>query len=73
MLILRLTELSYRLGLASQERMEKVIEKKNSVEKIKSILNEISVEPAEINPYLEKINSSPISEKQKAGKIIIAS
>jgi tRNA uridine 5-carboxymethylaminomethyl modification enzyme len=68
---LRLTELSFRLGLASQERMEKVIEKKNSVEKIKTTLNEISVEPTEINPYLEKINSSPISEKQKAGKLLL--
>ena len=68
---LRLTELSYRLGLASQERMEKVIEKKNSVEKIKTLLNEISVEPSQINPYLEKINSSIISEKQKAGKLLL--
>ncbi|HSY61143.1 MAG TPA: hypothetical protein VK796_04660, partial [Cytophaga sp.] len=68
---LRLTELSFRLGLASQERMEKVIEKKNSVEKIKTILNEISFEPTEINSYLEKINSSPISEKQKAGKLLL--
>lgn len=68
---LRLTELSFRLGLASQERMEKVIEKKNNVELIKKILNEISIEPTEVNPYLEKINSSPITEKQKAGKILL--
>jgi tRNA uridine 5-carboxymethylaminomethyl modification enzyme len=68
---LRLTELSYRLGLASQERMDNVIVKKSSVEKIKTILNEISFEPSEINPYLEKINSSPISEKQKSGKLLL--
>jgi tRNA uridine 5-carboxymethylaminomethyl modification enzyme len=68
---LRLTELSYRLGLASQERMNNVIEKKNSVEKIKRILTEIAFEPTEVNPYLEIINSSPISEKQKAGKLLL--
>jgi tRNA uridine 5-carboxymethylaminomethyl modification enzyme len=68
---LRLTELSYRLGLASQERMENVLVKKSSVEKIKTILNEISFEPAEINPYLEKIGSSPITEKQKTGKLLL--
>jgi tRNA uridine 5-carboxymethylaminomethyl modification enzyme len=68
---LRLTELSYRLGLASQERMDNVIIKKSSVEKIKTILNEISFEPSEINPYLEKIKSSPISEKQKSGKLLL--
>lgn len=68
---LRLTELSYRLGLASQGRMDNVSVKKSSVEKIKTILNEISFEPSEVNPYLERINSSPISEKQKTGKLLL--
>lgn len=68
---LRLTELSYRLGLASQERMDKVIAKRNGVEEIKSILKNFSVEPEEINPYFSSINSSPITEKQKAQKILL--
>ena len=68
---LRLTELSYRLGLASQERMDKVIEKKNNVEEIKSILRELAVEPQEINSYFSSISSSPITEKQKAHKILL--
>ena len=68
---LRLTELSYRLGLASQIRMDKVIEKKNSVEEIKSILKDFAVEPEKINPYFASINSSPINEKQKAQKILL--
>src|SRR4026209_2831838 len=54
---LRLTELSYRLGLASQERMDNVIRKKAAVEEIKKLLNETSTEPQEINPFFEKINS----------------
>jgi tRNA uridine 5-carboxymethylaminomethyl modification enzyme len=68
---LRLTELSYRLGLASQERMDKVIEKRESVEKIKTALGNHSIEPEEVNPYFEKIGSSAISEKQKAQKILL--
>ncbi len=68
---LRLTELSYRLGLASQERMDKVIEKRNSVEKIKSIVKEFAVEPEEINSYFASINSSPLTEKQKVQKILL--
>ena len=68
---LRLTELSYRLGLASQERMDKVIGKRNSVEEIKSILKDFAVEPEEINSYFASINSSPINEKQKAQKILL--
>jgi tRNA uridine 5-carboxymethylaminomethyl modification enzyme len=68
---LRLTELSYRLGLASQERMDKVIAKRNGVEKIKSLLKDFAVEPEEINSYFASINSSPITEKQKAQKILL--
>jgi tRNA uridine 5-carboxymethylaminomethyl modification enzyme len=68
---LRLTELSYRLGLASQERMEMVIWKKEGVEKIKQGLKEMTIEPQEINSYLGSINSSLISEKQKAEKILL--
>ena len=68
---LRLTELSYRLGLASQERMEKVKIKKDGVEKIITILNDSSVAPEDINPYFEKISSSQIIEKQKASKLLL--
>jgi tRNA uridine 5-carboxymethylaminomethyl modification enzyme len=68
---LRLTELSYRLGLASQERMDKLIEKRDAVNAIKIILKELVVEPAEINSWLQEKNSSPISEKQKAQKILL--
>jgi len=68
---LRLTELSYRLGLASQERIDKVIAKRNGVEEIKSILKDFGVEPEEINSYFASINSSPIAEKQKAQKILL--
>ncbi len=68
---LRLTELSYRLGLASQERMDKVIEKRISVEKIKSIVKDFAVEPEEINSYFASINSSPLTEKQKVQKILL--
>jgi len=68
---LRLTELSYRLGLASQERMDRVIEKRKNVEEIKAILKNFSVEPEEINEYFASINSSPLTEKQKAQKILL--
>jgi len=68
---LRLTELSYRLGLASQERMDKVISKRNDITTIKTILKETSIEPNEVNSFFEKIDSSAIAEKQKAEKILL--
>jgi len=68
---LRLTEISYRLGLASQGRMEKTMEKKNGVEKIKETLHNFSLEPAESANYLLEKNSAPLTQKQKAGQVLL--
>jgi tRNA uridine 5-carboxymethylaminomethyl modification enzyme len=68
---LRLTELSYRLGLASQERMDKVISKKDGVEKIKDILKDIFLEPAEADAFLAENNSAPLPQKQKALQVML--
>lgn len=68
---LRLTEISYRMGLASQERMEKVLQKRREVEEIKKMLKTTALEPSEINPYFENISSAVISEKQRLEKIVL--
>ncbi|RYY39779.1 MAG: tRNA uridine-5-carboxymethylaminomethyl(34) synthesis enzyme MnmG [Chitinophagaceae bacterium] len=68
---LRLTELSYRLGLASEERMQGVLRKRTEVDEIKAYLSGTQLEPAEINPFFEEIGSAAISEKQKLDKIIL--
>ena len=67
----RLTELSYRLGLASQERMEKTIVKKEAVSKIKNTLSTISIEPTEVNEWLVSIGDTPLTQKQKAGQLLL--
>src|SRR5215204_2745251 len=68
---LRLTEASYRMGLASQERMDKVLKKRQEVEQIKQTLASTAIKAEEANPYLERIGSAPIIEKQKADKILL--
>ena len=68
---LRLTELSYRLGLASQERMEKVKSKQTSVEKIKGILKEFSLEPEETQEFLQENGSALLTQKQKALQVLL--
>lgn len=68
---LRLTEISHALGLASDERKNGVDNKKSSVTEIKKLLKEMTVEPAEINSWFEKIGSSTISEKTRAEKILL--
>ncbi|HQS25248.1 MAG: tRNA uridine-5-carboxymethylaminomethyl(34) synthesis enzyme MnmG [Sphingobacteriia bacterium 24-36-13] len=68
---LRLTEKSFKIGLASEERMKAVEIKKEEVAFVKETLKNYSVEPAEINEYLTTIQSAAITEKQKASKIIL--
>jgi len=68
---LRLTELSYRLGLASQERIEKVLAKREGVGRIKEILTGFAIEPEEAAAYLQQQNSAPMSQKQKALQLLM--
>ena len=68
---LRLTELSYKLGLASKDRMQRVDEKTNDVAEIIGILNTHSITPDEINEFLGSIDSAPTTEKQKAAKLVL--
>ncbi|BAV09739.1 tRNA uridine 5-carboxymethylaminomethyl modification enzyme [Filimonas lacunae] len=68
---LRLTEMSHKLGLAKDDRMEKVSNKRDGVERIKKQLAAFTIEPDEANEYLSSINSSPLTEKQKASKLVL--
>jgi tRNA uridine 5-carboxymethylaminomethyl modification enzyme len=68
---IRLTERSYDLGLAREDRLKLVHHKIEEVHKVKSVLKELSIEPEDINTYFGEINSAAINEKQKATKIIL--
>ena len=56
----RLTERSYQLGLASRERYDHWIEKKEEIEKIVHFCENFSLKPALINPALEIIGTTPL-------------
>ncbi|MBA4166116.1 MAG: tRNA uridine-5-carboxymethylaminomethyl(34) synthesis enzyme MnmG [Chitinophagaceae bacterium] len=68
---MRLTELSYKLGLASQERMDKLRTKRESVEKLKLVLQQVSLQPEEANIYLNSRNSAEIDQKQKVLQLLL--
>lgn len=68
---MRLTERSFKMGLASQERYDLLMEKKANVDAIKEILANSPVEPSQINEYLEKIGSTPLKERQKVAKLLL--
>lgn len=67
----RLTEISYKLGLASQERMERVLAKKANVEAIKQLLENILVEPGQSDSYLDSIGSATLNVRQKASQLLL--
>jgi len=68
---LRLTEKSYMLGLAKEDRYKKMLEKKDGVKAVKEILNSYNFLPENVNEYLETKASSPLLDKQKAAKLIL--
>ena len=61
----RLTPLSYSIGLASRQRMDKVESKITNYRSLIKYFKNTSAEPVETNPYLENINSAPLSQKQR--------
>ena len=68
---LRLTELSYRLGLASQQRMDKVLEKFKRVKEVIYLLNELTINHIESEAYFLSVQSSPLEYKQKAAQVLL--
>jgi tRNA uridine 5-carboxymethylaminomethyl modification enzyme len=59
----RLTPLSYKIGLASEERFRKVEKKISDYEAVIKYFKNTSAEPININPYLESVGSAPVSQK----------
>ena len=66
----RLTALSNSIGFASDERLKKVQDKQKETETILKKLQESSIEPDEVNAYLEGSGTSPIKQKVKLSSIL---
>ena len=66
---LRLTPKSHAIGLASKERMDRVLEKQEKTDQFVKFLKDTSVLPDEINPILEAKNTAPIRQSMKMYKI----
>jgi len=68
---IRLTEIGYKLGLASEQRNDAVKKKKENVESIIKKFNEISIEPTSINAFFETASTAALTQKQKLSQIIL--
>src|SRR5690606_4769425 len=62
---IRLTPMAHKLGLVSDERLERVNAKIKNSDDIVDYLKNNSIGTAEMNPVLEEKGSSPISQKSR--------
>jgi len=67
----RLTEQSYKLGLAKKERLELLHDKYNKIEEIIQFTKEFSVKPKFVNDFLEEKGTSPLKQGVKLIDIIL--
>lgn len=66
----RLTALSHQLGLASQQRYALTMQKLSDVDTLSSIVSRVKLRSDAVNPVLEKLGSTPISESKKLADIV---
>ena len=62
---IRLTPLSYKLGLANKDRLNRVETKIDGANKIINYFKNNSADPNTLNPFLESVNSAPLSQKTR--------
>jgi len=67
---LRLTEKAYQIGLASEERYQRMLKKKDLSEKLVKEIKKHSVEPALLNAYLVSLGSAEMKQKMKLDSLI---
>ncbi len=66
----RLTERSYRLGLASRQRYDWWLQKKEHIDRLTAFCRNTSVKPSEVNGALEQLGTTPLREGCKVADLI---
>ena len=68
---LRLTDIGHEVGLISEERYQKFLEKKSKIEEEKERLRKTVIKPSEkVNEFLENHNSTPITTGVKLADLL---
>ena len=66
----RLTPIGYEIGTVSEERYRAWEAKEQRVDDFITYIKELSVTPEEVNPILEKYDSSPMKQGDKLQKVL---
>ena len=67
---LRLTEKGHQLGLATDQRLNQLLAKKDEIEKLRRELKQLRVEPAIVNNQLSELKTSIIEEKMPVESLL---
>ena len=68
---LRLTPLAHAIGLADDERMRRVEEKKQQIGELTTLVEDANVIPSEANEWLEEHSSAPLSQRVKLSSLLL--
>ncbi len=67
---LRLTELGHQLGLADEDRLKRVREKRAAIDAIRKYFGEYGAEPSVLNPVLAEAGTSGLNQRIKLDKVL---
>ncbi|MGZ5243943.1 MAG: tRNA uridine-5-carboxymethylaminomethyl(34) synthesis enzyme MnmG [Bacteroidia bacterium] len=67
---LRLTEISHKAGLATEDRYSRMLEKQEGIKQIKKYLAKTKVSMDNLNTLLNSLNSSPVTQSNTLKSII---
>ena len=68
---LRLTPIGHEIGLVSEERYARFLQKKSSVESLVAFARAQSIKADEINDYLESVGQDPLNQGRKLYDILM--
>jgi len=67
---MRLTEKGYQLGLATSQRYERFSQKKQAIRQLTKFLQNISIDPADVNGKLRELGTAELTQKVKAVSLL---
>ncbi len=68
---MRLTEKGYRLGLASRERYELMVSKRQQIDNLSAFCRDYTVKAALINPTLQALGMQPLTQGQRLHDLLL--
>jgi tRNA uridine 5-carboxymethylaminomethyl modification enzyme len=68
---LRLTALGYELGLATRERYERMLKKKEALDITLTNMKTTNAQPDVVNPYLESVGTTPLERPQRLSTLAL--